>query len=450
MGLPEDLTAKAQDITAKAEDLTTRAPPQQLHAVQDMESKTMEVQHLGAMETEGKAAELSEMASSVVAPFVHRWVDLMVYDGATAVVLAQLDDLTTFYTTLGVTGISCLVLFAMMWWIHTRHGTALKKGERTVGELCGLTAFRSYTGMLMCTWLPFVLAEEGDNLWPAHQSIFMGIAKLILAIAMILCPIFGLMNDETLHRWGRRRSWFLGGVLLITGGIALCAFASMQKWPILYLVGTAVWCIGEAAAESTTEALIPDLCIPEDYTRAAAIRSIMFMVGGFVGYGLILVTAAVFKWNQSVFYIYYIVFILVAAPWSLHYASPTDAEKRALERLNDPSSATRESLLGQEQVPGDARTSADIVTDDTGKSYFQRCYVDCYNAGPAFKMCSIATVFMSAGTSGMMFVILVLRDLVQVESPAEQQVHMALVSMCLMVVACITSVGVGFSGINGR
>ena len=40
----------------------------------------------------------------------------------------------------------------------------------------------------------------------------MGLGKLILAAAMCMCPIFGLMNDQTLHKWGRRRLWFSGGV----------------------------------------------------------------------------------------------------------------------------------------------------------------------------------------------------------------------------------------------
>merc|ERR1719271_2000642 len=278
----------------------------------------------------------------------------------------------------------------------------------------------------------------------------MGVGKFILASAMVLCPVFGLMNDQTLHPWGRRRLWFMIGVLLITAGIALCAFSSLRRWPLLYLAGTLLWSLGESAAESTTEALVPDLCVPEDYTRAASMRGVMFMAGGLVGYGMIILTAAVFQWNQSVFYIYYIVCVLIGAPWSIHYASPTDAEKRALERLNDPSrAAERPSLLREgEQVPGDADASIPIDQEDNGKSYWQRCYADCYDASPVFRMVSLGTVVLSMGSAGMMFVLLVLRDLVGVDDPVTQQVHLGLISMALMLTGSITSVIIGFVGMD--
>jgi MFS family permease len=171
----------------------------------------------------------------------------------------------------------------------------------------------------------------------------------------------------------------------------------------------------------------------------------MFMAGGLVGYGMIIVTAAVFEWNQSVFYIYYIICVLIGAPWSIHYASPTDAEKRALERLNDPSSGP---LREHEQVPGDADASTPIDAEDNGKSYWQRCYVDCYDASPMFRVVSIGTVVMSMGSAGMMFVLLILRDLAGVQDPVTQQVHLGLISMALMLTASITSVIIGAVGMR--
>merc|ERR1719408_833093 len=113
----------------------------------------------------------------------------------------------------------------------------------------------------------------------------MGVGKLILAFAMILCPVFGLLNDQTVHPWGRRRSWFIGGIGLLMVGILGCAWASEQKAPTVYLLATTVWCLGEALAESTTEALVPDLVSGEDWLVAASVRGILFMLGGFVGYG---------------------------------------------------------------------------------------------------------------------------------------------------------------------
>jgi len=144
--------------------------------------------------------------------------------------------------------------------------------------------------------------------------------------------------------------------------------------------------------------------------------------------------------------------VLLTAPWSFHYASPTDAERRAVA-AERPEGAEGENLLGErpsqraaaEQVPGDAQTASEIERADEGKSYFQRCYVDCFYAGPEFRMISIATMFISAGSTGMMFSILIIRDVAGVVDSASQQVHMALISMAFMACACVTSVIIGMS-----
>ena len=79
----------------------------------------------------------------------------------------------------------------------------------------------------MCTWVPFLLVEEGDNLWSGHQVAFMGIGKAILAFSMLLTPIIGIINDETISYLGRRRFWFISGVILIAIGVLTCAVASL-------------------------------------------------------------------------------------------------------------------------------------------------------------------------------------------------------------------------------
>merc|ERR1719482_1801691 len=52
------------------------------------------------------------------------------------------------------------------------------------------------------------------------------------------------------------------------------------------------------------------------------------------------------------------------------------------------------------------------------------------------------------GSAGMMFVLLVLRDLVGVDDPVTQQVHLGLISMALMLTGSITSVIIGFVGMD--
>ncbi|CAE7704817.1 unnamed protein product, partial [Symbiodinium sp. CCMP2456] len=49
-------------------------------------------------------------------------------------------------------------------------------------SVCGvacLMAYRLYTGFNTATWLPYLLAREGEDLWYEDQAAFMGLAKLI-------------------------------------------------------------------------------------------------------------------------------------------------------------------------------------------------------------------------------------------------------------------------------
>ena len=81
------------------------------------------------------------------------------------------------------------------------------KEEWSVPGLIALTAYRFYTGYLSATWLPYLLAMEGHDLWRENQSLFMGVAKLIYGLTILLKPIFGLFGDQVAklsHGAGRR------------------------------------------------------------------------------------------------------------------------------------------------------------------------------------------------------------------------------------------------------
>merc|ERR1719410_2822422 len=61
-------------------------------------------------------------------------------------------------------------------------------------RIIGLCALRFYTGFLSATWLPYLLAMEGQALFGNRQALFMGIAKLIYGVSILLNPIFGLLG----------------------------------------------------------------------------------------------------------------------------------------------------------------------------------------------------------------------------------------------------------------
>eukprot|EP00438_Fugacium_kawagutii_P034083 Skav206004 [mRNA] locus=scaffold2084:498872:504071:- [translate_table: standard] len=52
-------------------------------------------------------------------------------------------------------------------------------GTWSVFSVMCLLAYRLYTGFNTATWLPYLLAREGESLWFDDQAAFMGVAKLI-------------------------------------------------------------------------------------------------------------------------------------------------------------------------------------------------------------------------------------------------------------------------------
>merc|ERR1719401_2789257 len=87
-----------------------------------------------------------------------------------------------------------------------------------------LCFYRLYTGFLAATWLPYVLAMEGEAFWPNNQALFMGIAKLIYGLTVLCNPMFGLIGDMLAEvcEGAARRLWILFGIVFSAFGILIC------------------------------------------------------------------------------------------------------------------------------------------------------------------------------------------------------------------------------------
>ncbi|MEU0478880.1 MFS transporter [Streptosporangium sp. NPDC006013] len=88
-------------------------------------------------------------------------------------------------------------------------------------------------------------------------SLVLGVAAVV---ALLSGPFFGQLSDRTTSRWGMRRPWLLGG--LVVGLAGLCLLATAATIPVM-LVG---WCITQAGFSALNAALaallidhVPDL-----------------------------------------------------------------------------------------------------------------------------------------------------------------------------------------------
>lgn len=90
-------------------------------------------------------------------------------------------------------------------------------------------------------------------------------------VALVVNPLVGRLSDRTRSRFGRRRPWLLGGIVLGTTGIAVVAFA--PSVPVV-LVGWILAQAGYNAVLSMLTATIPDQVPPE---RRGAVSGAMGM-----------------------------------------------------------------------------------------------------------------------------------------------------------------------------
>merc|ERR1719215_1807749 len=143
-----------------------------------------------------------------------------------------------------------------------------------VGILC-LTSYRFYTGFLSATWMPYLLAMEGRALLGPKQSFFMGTAKLIYGMSIMMNPMFGLVGDQMalVSHWSGRRLFILVGVAAGGLGIYGCMVAAQIGSVSWYLAAVVLWMLGEAMADVTTETLVPELLPRSQYVVGATLRA---------------------------------------------------------------------------------------------------------------------------------------------------------------------------------
>uniref|UniRef100_A0A7S0B329 Major facilitator superfamily (MFS) profile domain-containing protein n=1 Tax=Pyrodinium bahamense TaxID=73915 RepID=A0A7S0B329_9DINO len=287
----------------------------------------------------------------------------------------------------------------------------------SMATILGLTFYRFYTGFLSATWLPYLLAMEGAELWRDNQALFMGLAKLIYGLSILMTPLFGLLGDRLAfvsHSLGRRL-FVRVGIIVAAMGIFLCHW-SAQSAPrrpghfSLFLLGILIWRLGEGLNDVTTEAICPEMLPSQQYEISSAIRASMFLVGGLGGYVLVMLLVHMpYYW---LYHGYLIMMFTCGVP-------PLLAITRDI-----PNSNTRgASRLGQ--------------------SFLASC-VEAYLKPAQYEggfPCACLCIFLfSCGSAPMFFLLLMLRDLVGIDEQVRLQRHFSLISIDFFLSAAVAAV----------
>lgn len=283
---------------------------------------------------------------------------------------------------------------------------------RSIAAIMGLTVYRFYTGFLSATWLPYLLAMEGEDLWGENQALFMGIVKLLYGASILLNPLFGLLGDKAAmmsHGLGRR-IFVRAGIILAALGIFICYYAAAHGMFKVFLFGILVWRLGEGLNDVTTEAICPEMLPPEQFQLSSSIRAAMFLVGGFVGYVAVMALAHVhYSW---LYHGYLVMMLLCGLP--------------ALALMSDDEGVARTARLSEARRP----LMASVL--DAYRKPAQ------YAGGFPFACLSI--FLFSCGSAPMFFLLLMLRDLVGIKDSIEVQMQFSLVSITFFLSAAVAAV----------
>lgn len=88
----------------------------------------------------------------------------------------------------------------------------------------GLAQFGIYVAILSPVFVSMQLKAQALN--PADPASVIGVALPLGSLGAIIGnPLFGALSDRTRTRWGRRRPWLLGGILVLLGGLTMVAFS---------------------------------------------------------------------------------------------------------------------------------------------------------------------------------------------------------------------------------
>mmetsp|Transcript_85249 Transcript_85249/g.178150 ORF Transcript_85249/g.178150 Transcript_85249/m.178150 type:complete len:682 (+) Transcript_85249:103-2148(+) len=281
-----------------------------------------------------------------------------------------------------------------------------------------LTSYRFFTGFLNATWMSFLIAKEGSTIAGDRQAFMMAGCKLIFGGTIILNPVLGLLNDRLslAVSWCGRAAFLLIGVVCGTIGIVMCMSASTNHDLWRYIIGCLVWMLGEAIADTTTEAIVPEYIAPSQFHFASSVRSLHFVLGGITGYAAIVFNEQ--ETNHQWLYLAYLMLMFTCA-----FATV---------------------LILQRRTPTSSVSSR--IQDTPMLSLIIDSYTTPLRYSAAFSLLCISLTLFSMGTGPIFFTLLFVRDLVDIGPDQRQQDIFGKASIVFLLFAAASSIFVGLSG----
>lgn len=146
--------------------------------------------------------------------------------------------------------------------------------------LFGLMNFGLYLTVMMPAL--FSLPYKVQLLAPDDKAVTLGIVTAIGAVVSIITgPVAGVLSDHTRSRWGRRRPWLIGGILVVLAGSVVVALA--PSVPLLVL-GWVIVCIGGGGTGAAITPVVAERVPEVQRGTVGAIVGVATQLAGVMGY----------------------------------------------------------------------------------------------------------------------------------------------------------------------
>ncbi|GAA5031233.1 MFS transporter [Microbacterium fluvii] len=161
---------------------------------------------------------------------------------------------------------------------------ALGEPVQRVGKgflaLFGFLNFALYLTVMMPAL--FSLPYKIQLLDPASKAVNLGMVAAVGAVVSLIAgPLAGVLSDRTHSRWGRRRPWMIGGVVVAAAGAMIVAIA--PSLPIV-LIGWVIVCIGGSGVSAGVTPIVAEKVPESQRGSVGAIAGVATQLAGVLGY----------------------------------------------------------------------------------------------------------------------------------------------------------------------
>lgn len=164
----------------------------------------------------------------------------------------------------------------------------------------------------------FSLAIRIQQLQPEAKDALLSVALTVPAVAIIFVnPVVGILSDTTRSRWGKRRPWMVGGLIVGIVGLLMIAFAPNVP---LVILGWTVGYLGLTTTSAMFGTYMGDRLPESQRGLVAGINGAMVQISPILG---ILLSGRLVDYPVLLFAVPGIVAVLGALPFVIRMKDPS-------------------------------------------------------------------------------------------------------------------------------